>query len=64
MVNNIRNIVGLVLLLLVTSGVAAAERPNILFIITDQHHARMLTSAGNPFLKTRALDSIARSGST
>ena len=62
MVNNIRNIVGLVLLLLVTSGVAAAERPNILFIITDLHHTRMLSSAGNPFLKTRALDSMTRVG--
>lgn len=36
--------------------------PNILFIITDQHHARMLSSAGNPYLKTQALDTMARSG--
>ena len=43
-------------------GSAARSRPNILFIITDQHHARMLSSAGNPYLKTRALDSMARSG--
>ena len=41
---------------------SAAERPNILFIITDQHHARMLSSAGNPYLKTQALDSMAKSG--
>ena len=38
------------------------KQPNILFIMTDQHHARMLSSAGNPYLKTRALDSMARSG--
>ena len=41
---------------------ATANRPNILFIITDQHHARMLSAAGNPYLKTRALDSMAKSG--
>ena len=50
-------ILGLVLLLLITSRAVAADRPNILFIITDQHHARMLSSAGNPYLKTRAFDS-------
>jgi arylsulfatase A-like enzyme len=38
------------------------DQPNILFIITDQHHAKMLSSAGNPYLKTRALDSMAKSG--
>jgi len=59
MLNNIR---GLVLLLLIAPRAVAADRPNILFIITDQHHARMLSSAGNPYLKTRALDSMARSG--
>ncbi len=41
---------------------AKASRPNILFIITDQHHANMLSSAGNPYLKTRALDSMAKAG--
>ena len=41
---------------------SAAKQPNILFIITDQHHARMLSSAGNPYLKTQALDSMAKSG--
>ena len=41
---------------------SAADRPNILFIMTDQHHARMLSGAGNPYLKTRALDSMAKSG--
>ena len=39
-----------------------STKPNILFIITDQHHARMLSSAGNPYLKTQALDSMAKSG--
>ena len=38
------------------------DRPNIILIMTDQHHARMLSSAGNPYLKTRALDSMAKAG--
>ena len=38
MVNNIRIIVGLGLLLIVTAGAAAAaDRPNILFIVSDDH---------------------------
>ena len=37
MVNNIRIIVGLGLLLFVTAGSAAADRPNILFIVSDDH---------------------------
>ncbi len=44
---------------------SAADRdnpPNILFILTDQHHANMLSSAGNPYLKTHALDAMAQSG--
>ena len=39
-----------------------SRSPNILLIITDQHHAKMLSSAGNPYLKTHALDSIAEAG--
>lgn len=56
--------VSIVSLLLIssTSEALAAKPPNILFIITDQHHANMLSSAGNPYLKTRALDSMAKSG--
>ena len=41
---------------------AAKQPPNILFILTDQQHANMLSSAGNPYLKTRALDGMAKSG--
>lgn len=40
----------------------AGQPPNILFILTDQHHANMLSSAGNPYLKTHALDTLAKSG--
>ena len=38
------------------------SKPNILFIMTDQQHARMLSCAGNPLLKTPAMDSIAARG--
>ncbi|MGK0239162.1 MAG: arylsulfatase A-like enzyme [Candidatus Pelagisphaera sp.] len=41
---------------------AANERPNIVFIITDQHHAGMMSAAGNPHLETPALDSLANQG--
>jgi arylsulfatase A-like enzyme len=38
------------------------QRPNVFFIITDQQHAGMLSCAGNPHLKTPAMDGLARSG--
>lgn len=43
---------------------AAPTKPpaNILFIMTDQQHAGMLSCAGNPYLKTPALDSLAAAG--
>ena len=37
-------------------------RPNILFIMTDQQHAGMMSCTGNKWLKTPALDSLAREG--
>ena len=39
-----------------------AVRPNILFIITDQQYAGMLSCAGNRYVKTPALDSLAKAG--
>ena len=36
MINNIRTILSLLILLIVTTG-AAADRPNILFIVSDDH---------------------------
>ncbi|MCU0247026.1 MAG: sulfatase-like hydrolase/transferase [Bryobacter sp.] len=49
------------------SGLAAAKasapaRPNILYIMTDQQHAGMMSCTGNPWLKTPALDRLAASG--
>ena len=38
------------------------ERPNILFIMTDQQHAGMMSCTGNRWLKTPALDRLAASG--
>ena len=37
-------------------------RPNILFIMTDQQHAGMMSCSGNKWLKTPAMDSLAREG--
>ncbi|MCX5769110.1 MAG: sulfatase-like hydrolase/transferase [Candidatus Hydrogenedentes bacterium] len=41
---------------------ASPERPNILFIMTDQQSAGMLSCAGNPYLQTPAMDRLAASG--
>ena len=41
---------------------ASPAKPNILFILTDQQHAGMLSCAGNPHLKTPMLDSLAATG--
>ncbi|MXZ10963.1 MAG: sulfatase-like hydrolase/transferase [Gemmatimonadetes bacterium] len=38
------------------------QRPNILFIMTDQQHAGMMSCTGNKWLKTPAMDSLARDG--
>ncbi len=38
------------------------RRPNILFIMTDQQHAGMMSCTGNRNLKTPALDSLAARG--
>jgi len=37
-------------------------RPNILFIMTDQQHAGMMSCAANKWLKTPAMDRLAASG--
>ncbi len=36
--------------------------PDILLIITDQQHANMMSCTGNKYLKTPAMDSLAREG--
>lgn len=39
-----------------------ATQPNILFIITDQQHHRMMSCAGNAYVQTPAMDSLAEQG--
>jgi len=41
---------------------ATAKPPNVLFIMTDQQHADMLSCTGNPNLSTPALDALASGG--
>ena len=38
------------------------SRPNILYVFTDQQSAAMMSCAGNPWLQTPAMDSLARRG--
>ncbi len=38
------------------------KKPNILLILTDQQSAEMMSCAGNPYLNTPAMDSLASSG--
>jgi len=38
------------------------NRPNVLLIITDQQHSGMMSCTGNKWLKTPAMDSLARDG--
>jgi len=40
----------------------AAEQPNIILIYTDQQHANMMSCAGNPHVKTPAMDYLANNG--
>ncbi len=48
----------------VSLTISSAEQraPNILLIITDQQHADMMSCAGNEYLNTPAMDSLARDG--
>ena len=39
-----------------------SRRPNILFILTDQHNARCISCAGEPLLKTPHMDALAQAG--
>ncbi len=57
--------------ILAQAGGAAAQeapaagdpnRPNILFLFTDQHNARCMSIAGHPDVKTPNLDALAREG--
>ncbi|MHC4074151.1 MAG: sulfatase-like hydrolase/transferase, partial [Planctomycetota bacterium] len=45
-----------------TESPGRKDRPNILFIMTDQQHAGMMSCTGNKWLKTPAMDRLAASG--
>ncbi|MHC4545364.1 MAG: sulfatase-like hydrolase/transferase [Planctomycetota bacterium] len=47
---------------LATEGPKPDSRPNVLFIMTDQQHAGMMSCTPNKWLKTPALDRLAASG--
>ena len=49
-------------LLLLTACSAAAERPNILFILTDNQPASIIGTYGNADVKTPHIDQLAREG--
>jgi len=53
------------LLLLIATAVASAgeaSRRNVIYVMTDQQHAGMMSCTGNPHLKTPAMDSLAQTG--
>jgi arylsulfatase A-like enzyme len=45
-----------------SDGNTVTSHPNVLFIIVDQQNFRMLSCAGNPWVKTPNMDSVAASG--
>ena len=47
---------------LASQGDKRASRPNIILIVTDQQSAHMLSCTGNKWLKTPAMDYIAKNG--
>ncbi len=44
------------------SSPAPKKNPNIIYIFTDQQHRDMMSAAGNPWLKTPAMDYLAENG--
>lgn len=46
----------------VGSYTAAADKPNIIFILTDQQTADAMSNRGNPWVKTPAMDELAADG--
>ena len=48
--------------LLCSSAATAAERPNIIYIFTDQQTANAMSCAGNPDLHTPNMDRLAAAG--
>jgi len=59
---NFAFLMGLFLVLVSCQRPAQLERPNIIYIYTDQQSASMMSCAGNEWLKTPAMDYIAENG--
>jgi arylsulfatase A-like enzyme len=57
-----RNIVSIVLLLCVGQATAGSDRPNILFIMSDDHATRAVSAYGNSLVETPNIDRIANNG--
>ena len=60
-------VLGVVAVLALSEAVPAepsskSDRPNLLVIVTDQQHAGMMSCAGNKYLSTPAIDSLAATG--
>ncbi|MEO6183368.1 MAG: sulfatase-like hydrolase/transferase, partial [Verrucomicrobiota bacterium] len=45
-------------------GKEPAQKPNVLFLFTDDQRADTIAALGNPIIKTPAMDSLARRGFT
>lgn len=45
-----------------SQNTAAADRPNVLLIMTDEQHYRSLSATGNPYITTPNMDRIVREG--
>ena len=43
-------------------AVAGEDRPNLVFILGDNHNARTMGCAGHPFIKTPGMDRLAKEG--
>ncbi|MDA0589211.1 MAG: sulfatase [Planctomycetota bacterium] len=49
-------------LAVVSSSAVAANRPNVIFFLSDDHRADFLSCAGHPIVKTPVIDSLAEKG--
>src|SRR6185369_7046401 len=47
---------------LITTSLAAAERPNLVLVFADDQRFDAMSCAGHPFLKTPNMDRLAREG--
>ena len=55
-------LIALLIIVLSVSCAKQEQRPDIIYIVTDQQSDKMMSCAGNEYLKTPAMDYIANSG--